>query len=85
LRNATIFGEDATATTEVHQELTQYLDIAGVKFQNRLLLTQAIEANAHYPDGGPVDQVSGFQPFFVEGKERKVFIVETHAVIIARK
>jgi len=83
-RSATIFGEDATANNEVHQELTQYLDLNNTKFQNRLLLTQAIESNAHYPDTQTaVDQVSGFQSYF--GQDHKVYIVETHALILARK
>jgi len=82
-RGVTIFQDDATDSHEIHQELSQYLDLNNTKFQNRIILTQAIEANAHYPDTQSVDQVSGFQSYI--GKDHKVYIIETHAVIIARK
>lgn len=81
-KKSTIFGENATDAIQVFQDLEPYLSLTRTINQNRMILTQAIESNANYPDGGPINQVSGFQPFFEDGK---LFITETHAMIVASK
>jgi len=81
-KKSTIFGENATDSIQVFQDLETYLNLTRTINQNKLILNQAIESNANYPDGGPIHQVSGFQPFFEDGK---LFITETHAMIVASK